>query len=47
MVTFGCDSHKRTHTLVVVDQNGCQLAESGNGRWRTADICRGCWNVSY
>src|SRR6266568_898266 len=27
MVTFGCDSHKRTHTLVVVDQNGCQLAE--------------------
>jgi transposase len=27
MVTFGSDSHKRTHTLVVVDQNGCQLAE--------------------
>src|SRR5713101_5931018 len=27
MVTFGCDSHKRTHTVVVVDQNGCQLGE--------------------
>src|SRR5579862_8008650 len=27
MVTFGGDSHKRTHTLVVVDQNGRQLGE--------------------
>jgi transposase len=27
MVTFGGDSHKRTHTLVVVDENGRQLGE--------------------
>jgi transposase len=27
MVTFGGDSHKRTHTLVAVDENGRQLAE--------------------
>lgn len=27
MVTFGADSHKRTHTLVVVDENGRQLGE--------------------
>jgi len=27
MVTFGGDSHKRTQTLVVVDQNGRQLGE--------------------
>lgn len=25
MVTLGSDSHKRTHTLVAVDDNGCQL----------------------
>lgn len=27
MVTFGSDSHKRTHTLVAVDENGRQLGE--------------------
>lgn len=27
MVTFGGDSHKRTHTLVAVDDNGRQLGE--------------------
>lgn len=27
MVTLGSDSHKRSHTLVAVDENGCQLAE--------------------
>src|SRR5437588_3033058 len=27
MVTLGGDSHKRTHTLVAVDQNGRQLAQ--------------------
>lgn len=27
MVTFGGDSHKRTHTLVAVDENGRQLGE--------------------
>jgi len=27
MVTFGGDSHKRTHTLVAVDGNGRQLGE--------------------
>jgi len=27
MVTFGGDSHKRSHTLVVVDENGRQLGE--------------------
>ncbi len=27
MVTFGGDSHKRTHTLVVVDENGRQIGE--------------------
>src|SRR5258708_15989338 len=27
MVTFGGDSHKRSHTLVAVDENGRQLAE--------------------
>src|SRR2546422_8629839 len=26
MVTFGGDSHKRSHTLVAVDENGRQLA---------------------
>src|SRR5437660_11247374 len=27
MVTLGGDSHKRTHTLVAVDENGRQLAQ--------------------
>ena len=27
MVTLGGDSHKRTHTLVAVDDNGRQLAQ--------------------
>jgi transposase len=27
MVTLGSDSHKRTHTLVVIDENGRQLAQ--------------------
>jgi len=27
MVTFGSDSHKRTHTLVAVDENGRQVGE--------------------
>ena len=25
MVTFGIDAHKRTHTVVAVDDVGCQL----------------------
>lgn len=27
MVTLGTDSHKQSHTLVAVDENGRQLAE--------------------
>lgn len=27
MVTLGSDSHKQTHTLVAVDDNGHQLAQ--------------------
>lgn len=27
MVTLGTDSHKQSHTLVAVDENGCQLEE--------------------
>jgi transposase len=27
MVTLGSDSHKRSHTVVAVDENGCQLEE--------------------
>jgi hypothetical protein len=26
MVTLGIDAHKRTHTIVVIDQTGRQLA---------------------
>jgi transposase len=27
MITIGVDSHKRTHTVVAVDENGRKLAE--------------------
>ncbi|HEY8814321.1 MAG TPA: transposase, partial [Candidatus Dormibacteraeota bacterium] len=38
MVTFGGDSHKRTHTVVAVDENGRQLGERTVAATQSGDL---------
>ena len=43
MVTFGGDSHKRTHTLVAVDENGQQVGEATVTATQAGHMEALCW----
>lgn len=47
MVIIGIDAHKRTHTLVVIDEQGRRLAERTIGTSSSDHLALVSWAVSY
>ena len=47
MVTIGIDAHKRSHTVVAVDEQGRQLAQTTVGTTSSDHLAAVAWAASY